>query len=77
MLKRNDPAFNELVGVIKSVVSSRYAQDPEPSYSPFYMVAGGDEPGFAFASLNRRDRLELLAEMVPWRDFGLEGITRR
>jgi len=75
MLKRDDPAFNELVAVIKSVVSSRYVENPEPFLSSFYMMTSGDEPSFAFASLNRRDRLELLAEMVPWRDYGREGIT--
>jgi len=75
MLKHDDPAFNELVAVIKSVVSSRYVEDPEPFSSPFYMMTSGKEPSFAFASLNRRDRLNLLADIVPWRDYGSKGIT--
>ena len=69
MLKRNDPAFDGLVAVIKWVVSSRYVEDPDPFCSSFYMMTSGEEPSFAFASLNRRDRLDLLAEMVPWRNY--------
>jgi len=71
----DDPAFHDLVAEIKTVVSRRYAQDPEPLWSPFYVMTSGDEPGFAFESLNRRDRLDLLADIVPWRNYGIKGIT--
>ena len=75
MLKRGDRAFDELIAQLKEVTALRFVQDPKPIYSPFYMVASGDEPSFAFASLNRTDRLKLLAEMIPWREYGREGIT--
>src|SRR5437588_798758 len=75
MSRRDEPAFKDLVAEIKALVSSRYVEDPQSLGRPFYTIATGDEPSFAFASLNRRDRLELLADMVPWRDYGREGIT--
>ncbi len=73
-LDRNDPAFNDLITEIQSVMSIRYVEDPDRLCSPFYMPSN-DEPGFEFASLNRADRLELISEMVDWRGYDCRGIA--
>jgi hypothetical protein len=75
MSQRDDRIFQELIDHIRWVVGRRYVEDPEALGSPFYTMASGDEPSFAFASLNRTDRLRLLADMIPWRHYGNEGIT--
>src|SRR5262249_54091635 len=68
------PAWADLVTEIESVVSHRFVEDPAASWRPFYIPSQG-EPGFAFASLNREDRLDLLADLVSWRDYELQGIS--
>ena len=73
-LDRDDPAFNDLITEIQSVLSARFVEDPDRLCSPFYMPSNG-EPGFEFASLNRADRLELISEMVDWRGYDCRGIT--
>jgi hypothetical protein len=75
MLKRGDRAFDDLIAEIKAVISSRFVENPNPFCSPSYTVATCNEPSFAFASLNRQDRLALLGDMVSWREYGARGIT--
>lgn len=74
-LKPGDPAWKELTEVIKDIVSERYVENPDAICSPFCMASTGDEPGFEFAALNRQDRLDLLLDIVPWRDYEGLGIT--
>jgi len=73
-LKPDDPAWADLATEIESVVSHRFVEDPAASWRPFYIPSEG-EPGFAFASLNREDRLDLLADLVSWRDYECQGIS--
>jgi hypothetical protein len=73
-LKPDDPAWADLVTEIESVVSHRFVEDAAASWRPFYMPSEA-EPGFAFASLNREDRLDLLADLVSWRDYKLQGMS--
>lgn len=74
LLKPDAPAWADLVTEIESIVSHRFVEDPGASWRPFYIFSNG-EPGFAFASLNREDRLDLLADLVSWRDYELQGIS--
>lgn len=75
--KPGDPAWTDLVTEIEGIVSHRFVEnpDPHPFGDPSYIPNEGEEPGFSFASLNREDRQDLLAEMVDWRHYGNRGIS--
>lgn len=74
MLKPDDPAWVELVTEIENVVSLRYVEDPDAIWGPSY-TPSEEEPGFSFESLNRRDRQNVLADMVSWRSYESQGIS--
>jgi hypothetical protein len=74
MAKPDHPAWAELVTEIESVVSLSYVEDPDAPWGPSY-TPSEEEPGFSFDSLNRKDRQNLLAEMVSWRQYECQGIS--
>ncbi len=63
----------ELTEEIDGLVSARYAKEPGPDYRPAYTPIPG-KIGFDFASLPRRDRLDLILEHVSWRHYEDKGI---
>lgn len=75
-LKPDDPAWAELISDIKAVVSTRFAEDPDAIFSPEYVPAGKDEPGFEFAVLNRKDQQAVLADTISWRHYENQGISQ-
>jgi hypothetical protein len=63
-----------MIGDILAVVSSRYAEDLDfVSGMPYARSA--EEPGFEFGVLTRKDRQNLLADMVDWRGYGHRGMS--
>jgi hypothetical protein len=72
--KPDHPAWAELVAGIESVVSLRYVEDPDAPWGPSY-APSEEEPGFSFESLNRRDRQNVLADMVSWGNYESQGIS--
>ena len=74
LLKRDDPVWAELISDIEAVVSGRYAEDLDfVSGMPYAQSV--DEPGFEFSVLTRKDRQNLLADMVDWRGYGTRGMS--
>ena len=74
LLKPDDPVWAEMIGDIVSVVSSRYAEDLD-FVSGLAYAPSVEEPGFEFGALTRKDRQNLLAEMVDWRGYGNRGMS--
>jgi hypothetical protein len=74
MLKPDDPVWAEMIGDIVSVVSSRYAEDLD-FVSGMAYAPSVEEPGFEFGVLTRKDRQNLLADMVDWRGYGSRGMS--
>lgn len=74
MLKPDDPVWAELIADIEVVVSTRYAEDLD-FVSGLAYAPSAEEPGFEFGALNRRDRQNVLADMVDWRHYGNLGIS--
>src|SRR5438128_12611814 len=76
MLNRDDPAWSDLIAEIKSIVSSRYVEDPEQfsSMFPAYMKSSGND-GFEFASLHRGDQRDLFKDAEFFDRYGDQGIT--
>jgi len=74
MAKPDHPAWAELVTEIESVVSLSYVEDPDAPWGPSYTPTE-EEPGFSFASLNRGDRQNVLADMVSWGNYESQGIS--
>jgi hypothetical protein len=72
--KPDHPAWAELVAGIESVLSLKYVEDPDAPWGPSY-VPSEEEPGFSFESLNRRDRQNVLADMVSWSSYESQGIS--
>ncbi len=74
MLKPDDPVWAELIADIEAVVSGRYAEDLDVIFGPAY-APSVEEPGFEFGVLNRRDRQNVLADMVDWRHYENRGMS--
>jgi hypothetical protein len=74
MLKPDDPTWVELIADIESVISCRYAEDLDVIFGPAY-APSVEEPGFEFGVMNRRDRQNVLADMVDWRQYENRGIS--
>lgn len=74
MLKPDDPAWVELIADIEAVVSRQYAEDLDVIFGPAY-APSVEEPGFEFGVMNRRDRQDVLADMVDWRQYENRGIS--
>jgi hypothetical protein len=74
MLKPDDPVWTELIADIEAVASGRYAEDLDVIFGPTY-APSVEEPGFEFGVLNRRDRQNVLADMVDWRQYENRGIS--
>jgi len=74
MAKPDHPAWAELVTEIESVVSLSYVEDPDAPWGPSY-TPSEEVPGFSFASLNRGDRQNVLADMVSWGNYESQGIS--
>lgn len=73
-LKPDDPVWTEMIGAIEAVVSWRYAEDLH-FVSGFPYAPSVEEPGFEFGVLTRKDRQNLLADMVDWRGYGNRGMS--
>jgi hypothetical protein len=73
MLKPDDPVWTELIAEIEAVASGRYAEDLDVIFGPTY-APSVEEPGFEFGVLNRKDRQNLLADMVSWRQYECQGM---
>jgi hypothetical protein len=74
ILKPDDPVWAELIANIEAVVSGRYAEDPDFVFGMTY-APSVEEPGFEFGVLTRKDRQNLLADMVDWRGYGNRGMS--
>ena len=73
-LKPDDPVWADLISDIEAVVSGRYAEDLDfVSGMPY--APSVEEPGFEFSVLTRKDRQNLLADMVDWRGYGTRGMS--
>ncbi|HUY88410.1 MAG TPA: hypothetical protein VMV10_06730 [Pirellulales bacterium] len=72
MLKRNDPAFDELVADLQSVASSQYREDPFHR-SPVHFMKS--ETGLTFEQLNRGDQLYVLDASVSWEHYKNQGLS--
>jgi hypothetical protein len=67
-------ASDELTAEIQSVVGSRYVKDSEPLFGlPAYRHTDRED-GIAFASLPRRDQLDVIAEEISWKHYKDKGI---
>jgi hypothetical protein len=73
MLKPDDPVWTELIADIEAVASGRYAEDLDVIFGPTY-APSVEEPGFEFGVLDRKDRQNLLADMVDWRQYECQGM---
>lgn len=75
MLKPGDPAFDKLVADLKSVTSSRYAEQFLWSVDDTTVLAKGDS-GARFERLHATEQTEVVKWSIEWSHYENQGLSR-